>query len=219
MRSGADLNRSGAACGSAPPYPITEPLRPATANPPGFEPGLARLELAVLSSYTTSSYKRTTRLERASPGWRPGALPTELHPRESTPGWNRTSVLCRRRAALCPLSYELRSPRQELNPHLGRTKGACLPLTLRRQEGNRPSWSAFGPSSRRRARTAYEARPSSACVPRSALPSRSDRTYRNAHQGSPCGRGSSRRCDHSGTEAQCGFPRAAQPYAPFDIAS
>ena len=27
-----------------------------------------------------------------------------------------------------------KSPRQELNPHLGRTKGACLPLTLRRPE-------------------------------------------------------------------------------------
>ena len=49
MRSGADLNRSGAAGGSTPPFQITEPLRPATkANPPGFEPGSARLELAVL---------------------------------------------------------------------------------------------------------------------------------------------------------------------------
>ena len=49
MRSGADLNRSGAAGGSTPLFQITEPLRPATkANPPGFEPGPARLELAVL---------------------------------------------------------------------------------------------------------------------------------------------------------------------------
>ena len=55
-----------------------------------------------------------------------------------TPGWDRTSVLCRRRTAL--LSAELRacrkSLRQESNPHLGRTKGACLPLTLRRQRGD-----------------------------------------------------------------------------------
>ena len=29
-----------------------------------------------------------------------------------------------------------RSLRQELNPHLGRTKGACLPLTLRRLDGD-----------------------------------------------------------------------------------
>ena len=49
------------------------------------------------------------------------------------PGWSRTSVLRRRKTALS--STELRaseSLRQELNPHLGRTKGACLPLTLRR---------------------------------------------------------------------------------------
>ena len=29
---------------------------------------------------------------------------------------------------------ERRSLRQESNPHLGRTKGACLPLTLRRRK-------------------------------------------------------------------------------------
>jgi hypothetical protein len=106
--------------------------------------------------------KRTTRVERASPEWRSGALPAELRPR-STPGWSRTSGLCRRRTALCPLSYGrvmetvgveptsaslqarcsarlsyipvCRSLRQESNPHLGRTKGACLPLTLRRRTG------------------------------------------------------------------------------------
>src|SRR3954469_11784622 len=50
--------------------------------------------------------KRTTRIERVSPEWRSGALPAELRPH--------------------------RSLRQESNPHLGRTKGACLPLTLRR---------------------------------------------------------------------------------------
>jgi hypothetical protein len=36
-------------------------------------------------------------------GWRPDALPSELRPRE-TPGWTRTSNLCRRRAALDPSS-------------------------------------------------------------------------------------------------------------------
>ena len=51
--------------------------------------------------------KRTTRIERASPDWLSGALPAELRPR--------------------------RSLRQESNPHLGHTKGACLPLTLRRR--------------------------------------------------------------------------------------
>jgi hypothetical protein len=151
--------------------------------------------------YTTGLRKRTTRIERASPEWRSGALPSELRPRD-TPGWNRTSGLCRRRTALSPLSYgrtepgfarrepsaaergqrreslpflarrsrcraggdsirirprrarcrerrersaepgfarrepsaarDGRSLRQDSNPHLGRTKGACLPLTLRR---------------------------------------------------------------------------------------
>src|SRR4051812_25271329 len=86
VRSGADLNRSAVAL-----HPeITEPLRPATmsneeAGPPGLEPGLARLELAVLP-VTPRACERT------------------------------------------------RSLRQDSNPHLGRTKGACLPLTLRRRE-------------------------------------------------------------------------------------
>jgi hypothetical protein len=54
----------------------------------------------------------------------------------SPPGWIRTSDLRRRRTELCPLSYGRESPRQELNPHLGRTKGACLPLTLRGLDGD-----------------------------------------------------------------------------------
>ena len=40
-----------------------------------------------------------------------------------------------------------KSLRQESNPHLGRTKGACLPLTLRRRAGGGPAgWAgpAFG---------------------------------------------------------------------------
>jgi hypothetical protein len=82
--------------------------------------------------------ERTTRIERAPPEWRSGALPAELRPPNSTPGWSRTSGRCRRRAALSPLSYGRRkSLRQESNPHLGRTKGACLPLTLRRRRWRR----------------------------------------------------------------------------------
>ena len=72
-------------------------------------------------------------------------------------GWIRTSVLRPRKAVLG--SAELRayavkqSLRQELNPHLGRTKGACLPLTLRRHElhgdgGNR-THALLGASERR----------------------------------------------------------------------
>src|SRR5262249_56212294 len=45
-----------------------------------------------------------------------------------------------------PLSYERveQSLRQESNPHLGRTKGACLPLTLRRQVVPAPSGAGTG---------------------------------------------------------------------------
>ena len=102
--------RSGAgfepACAS-----ITEPLRPATnderTGPPGLEPGPARLELAMLCGYTTGLMKRTTRLERVSPGWRPGALPHELRPREIRPAGIEpaASAFARQRS----LSAELRA--------------------------------------------------------------------------------------------------------------
>ena len=116
----SDARRRTATAEGRSAHEITEPLRPATitrkANPPGFEPGPARLELAVLP------------------------LHHGLVRMKSTPGWSRTSGLCRGRAAICPLRYERskrESPRQELNPHLGRTKGACLPLTLRRRRWRR----------------------------------------------------------------------------------
>jgi hypothetical protein len=59
---------------------ITEPLRPATkqvrqgSNPDqrGWSSPCYRLHHGPV--------KRTTRIERASPGWRPGALPAELRP-------------------------------------------------------------------------------------------------------------------------------------------
>ena len=87
---------------------ITGPLRPATTDPPGLEPGQTRLELAVLP--VTPRIYACARLEsnQQPPPSHGGAL---------------------------PLSYgrlTSRSLRQESNPHLGRTKGACLPLTLRR---------------------------------------------------------------------------------------
>jgi hypothetical protein len=168
--------------------------------------------------YTTGLRKRTTRIERAYPEWRSGALPSELRPRD-TPGWNRTSGLCRRRTALSPLSYgrtdpgfarrepsaardarslpflarrsrcraggdsirirprrarcrerrersaepgfarrepsaarDGRSLRQDSNPHLGRTKGACLPLTLRRPRWRRSESNRHLPRCKRGAR-------------------------------------------------------------------
>ncbi len=94
---------------------------------PGVEPGPARLELAVLP-FTPQAYaERTTRIERASPEWRPGALPSELRPRSGTPGWSRTSGLCRRRTALSPLSYgRMKEPPAGFEPAPRPYKGRVL---------------------------------------------------------------------------------------------
>jgi hypothetical protein len=40
---------------------------------------------SLCSRYTTGLRKRTARIERASPEWRPGALPSELRPRDAPP--------------------------------------------------------------------------------------------------------------------------------------
>jgi hypothetical protein len=82
--------------------------------------------------------ERTTRVERASPEWRSGALPSELRPPNGTPGWIQTSGLCRRRAALSSLSYGRgKEPPAGVEPALRPYKGRVLPLTLRRREWRR----------------------------------------------------------------------------------
>jgi hypothetical protein len=60
-----------------------------------------------------------------------------LLPHSSRPARTRTRTgeVGARRAAFTPQAFA-RSLRQDSNPHLGRTKGACLPLTLRRQGGD-----------------------------------------------------------------------------------
>ncbi len=94
---------------------------------PGVEPGPARLELAVLPFTPRASAERTTRIERVSPEWRPGALPSELRPRSGTPGWSRTSGLCRRRTALSPLSYgRMKEPPAGVEPAPRPYKGRVL---------------------------------------------------------------------------------------------
>ena len=94
---------------------------------PGVEPGPARLELAVLPFTPQACAERTTRIERVSPEWRPGALPSELRPRSGTPGWSRTSGLCRRRTALSPLSYgRTKEPPAGVEPALRPYKGRVL---------------------------------------------------------------------------------------------
>jgi hypothetical protein len=115
--------------------------------------------------YTTDLRERTTRIERASPSWQPGALPLELRPHAASatraiPGSRGRLFSCsvaadagsagvgrngiRRpetraksswRGEAAP-DFDRLSLRQESNPHFGRTKGACLPLTLRRRDGD-----------------------------------------------------------------------------------
>ena len=86
--------------------------------------------------------KRTTRIERVSPEWRPGALPSELRPRSDTPGWSRTSGLCRRRTALSPLSYgRTKEPPAGIEPAPRPYKGRVLAVDTteakwRRRESN-----------------------------------------------------------------------------------
>jgi hypothetical protein len=87
--------------------------------------------------------KRTARIERASPEWRSGALPSELRPPRGTPGWSRTSGLCRRRAALSPLSYgRMKEPPAGIEPAPRPYKGRVLAVDTtearwRRSDSNR----------------------------------------------------------------------------------
>jgi hypothetical protein len=83
-----------------------------------------------------ASAERTTRIERVSPEWRPGALPSELRPRSGTPGWSRTSGLCRRRTALSPLSYgRLEEPPAGVEPAPRPYKGRVLAVCTTEAEG------------------------------------------------------------------------------------
>src|SRR6266508_3053392 len=91
------------------------------------EVGPARLGLAVLPFTPQACAERTIRIERVSPEWRPGALPSELRPQSGTPGWSRTSGLCRRRTALSPLSYgRLKEPPAGVEPAPRPYKGRVL---------------------------------------------------------------------------------------------
>jgi hypothetical protein len=89
----------------------------------------------VLAAYTTGLRReRTARIERASPEWRSGALPSELRPHGYARLDSNQRVLPSQSSALSTELRASKSLRQESNPHLGRTKGACLPLTLRRRK-------------------------------------------------------------------------------------
>jgi hypothetical protein len=95
--------------------------------------------------------KRTTRLERASPEWRSGALPSELRPLRNTPGWTRTSGLCRRRTALSPLSYgRVEEPPAGVEPAPRPYKGGVLAVDTTEARLNRACGRRFPSSTRAR---------------------------------------------------------------------
>src|SRR5262249_17479215 len=137
MRSGCGLEPRRGCRSSARVHQITEPLRPATeANPPGLEPGPARLELAVLplhhgleggrpakpgglcwsASSSDALGKRTARLERGSPEGRAGARPTALHPRETHARLESNQRPLPSRDSAHPLSYGRKEPPAGIEP-------------------------------------------------------------------------------------------------------
>jgi hypothetical protein len=89
-------------------FQITDPLRPATKQAHQDSNPDQRGWSSSCSRYTTDP-KRTTRIERASLGWRPSALPDELRPPNFSVSW---------RVAACPYAG-----------------GTVLGHTARRQEG------------------------------------------------------------------------------------
>jgi hypothetical protein len=123
-------------------HQVTEPLRPATNVQSRPARGRTRTdEVGARRAPVTPQALEADDPDRTGlPGVALRCSPLRATSARSTPGWIRTSGCCRRGAVLCPLSYgraSCKSLRQELNPHLGRTKGACLPLTLRRREWRR----------------------------------------------------------------------------------
>ena len=143
---------------------ITGPLRPATmmneqarqdSNPDrrGWSSPCCRLHHRPV--------KRTTRLERVSPGWRPGALPHELRPRARPAGIEpASSAFARQRSQSAELrASEKRSLRQESNLHLGLTTGACWAVdTTEALPGCRRQRRGVRPGHRRRCRRRFQPR-------------------------------------------------------------
>jgi hypothetical protein len=70
------------------------------------------------SAYTTGLRKRTARIERASPKWRSGALPTELRPREEPPAGVEPAPRPYKGRVLAVDTTEARWRRRESNPLL-----------------------------------------------------------------------------------------------------
>src|SRR4051812_45879160 len=79
---------------------ITRPLRPATAGPPGVEPGPTRLELVVLPLHHGPMPSGRPGSNGSPRSGAPVLSPLSYVRRRSTPGWSRTSVHRLRRAVL-----------------------------------------------------------------------------------------------------------------------
>ena len=115
---------------------VTEPLRPATIrsmNRPARTCTRTREVRARHARCVTprAFRERTTRIERASPDWRSGALPLSyvrvIRPAGVEPAPSAVAGQ-RSRSTELRACVRRRSLRQESNPHLGLTGGACLPL-------------------------------------------------------------------------------------------
>jgi hypothetical protein len=112
------------------------------AGPPGFAPGPTRSGLAMLAvlHHGPSESGRP-----GSNGPRRGGSPVlfrlsyvrEMKNKYARLGSNQRPLPSRGSALSTELRAWGRSLRQDSNPHLGRTTGACLPLTLRRRETER----------------------------------------------------------------------------------
>ena len=123
--SGQDSNLRPVDCRS---ITATSPARSRSrvrAGSPGFEPGPARLELAMLPLHH-EPLKRTTRVERASPEWRSGALPTELHPREKHARLESNQRTLPSQDSAHPLSYGRKEPPAGIEPTLRPYEGRVL---------------------------------------------------------------------------------------------
>jgi hypothetical protein len=96
---------------------ISSPLcawnRPARGRTRTSEVGARRA-----SAYTTGLRERTTRIERVSPEWRSGALPTELRPREEPPAGVEPAPRPYKGRVLAVHTTEARWRRRESNPLL-----------------------------------------------------------------------------------------------------
>jgi hypothetical protein len=91
--------------------------------------------------------KRTTRFERASPGWRPGALPTELHPHMKHARLESNQRPLPSQSSALPLSYERKEPPAGVEPAPRPYKGRVLAVDTT-EAGVEPE--GFEPSSSRR---------------------------------------------------------------------